>query len=98
MLLSGQLKQIEHAGRFRSFATCCGTPILVQDAVDSQRLDVTNVIVEGEFLKFSHKGELADEATLLRDFVQAGFAVVEFGSHSQSLEDVFLAVTKGIVQ
>src|SRR5436305_5449484 len=41
VLLSGQLKQVEHADRFRSFAACCGTPILVQDAVDSQRVDVT---------------------------------------------------------
>ena len=41
LLLSGQLKQIEHAGHLRSFATCCGTPIFVQDAMDSQRVDVT---------------------------------------------------------
>jgi hypothetical protein len=40
-LLSGQLKQVEHAGRLRSFATCCGTPILVEDAADSQSVDVT---------------------------------------------------------
>jgi hypothetical protein len=39
--LSGQLKQVQHADRLRSFATCCGTPILVQDAVDSQWVDVT---------------------------------------------------------
>jgi hypothetical protein len=41
LLSSGQLKQVEHAGRFRSFAFCCGTPILIEDAVDSQRVDVT---------------------------------------------------------
>ena len=41
LLLSGQLKQVQHAGRLRSFATCCGTAILVQDAVDSQWVDVT---------------------------------------------------------
>jgi hypothetical protein len=40
LLLSGQVKQVQHAGRLRSFATCCGTPILVQDAVDSQWVDV----------------------------------------------------------
>jgi hypothetical protein len=40
-LLSGELKQVQHAGRLRFFATCCGTPILVEDAVDSQRVDVT---------------------------------------------------------
>lgn len=40
-ILSGELKRITHAGRFRSFAPCCGTPILVQDAEDSENLDVT---------------------------------------------------------
>lgn len=62
------------------------------------RDDVANVKVEEEFVRFSHQGELNSEAALLREMVQADFAVVEFGSHSQSLEDVFLAVTKGIVQ
>src|SRR5882724_1119087 len=41
LLLSGQLKQVQHAGRLRSFATCCGAPILVQDAVDALWVDVT---------------------------------------------------------
>jgi ABC-2 type transport system ATP-binding protein len=63
-----------------------------------QRDDVNNIIVEDEIVRFSHRGELAAEAILLREIVQADFQVVEFGSHSQSLEDVFLAVTKGIVQ
>ena len=40
-LLSGELKRIKHAERFRSFAPCCGTPILVQDAEDSEWIDVT---------------------------------------------------------
>lgn len=41
LVLSGQLKQVQHADRLRSFASCCGTPILIQDAVDSESLDVT---------------------------------------------------------
>ena len=40
-LLSGALKRVRHAERFRSFAPCCGTPILVQDAEDSEWIDVT---------------------------------------------------------
>jgi hypothetical protein len=40
-VLSGQLKQIKHADRIRSFAGCCGTPILIQDAEDSEWADVT---------------------------------------------------------
>src|SRR4051794_10160266 len=41
LLLSGELKQIEHAGRLRSFAACCGTPISIEDAADSGWIDVT---------------------------------------------------------
>ena len=33
-----------------------------------------------------------------REMVLADFAIAEFGSHSQSLEDVFMAVTRGAVQ
>jgi hypothetical protein len=40
-LLSGELKRIRHAERLRSFAPCCGTPILFQDAEDSECIDVT---------------------------------------------------------
>jgi hypothetical protein len=35
---------------------------------------------------------------VLRDMIQAGFRVVQFGSRRESLEDVFLQVTMGKVQ
>ena len=41
LLLFGELKQVQHADRFRSFATCCGTPVFIQDAADSEWIDVT---------------------------------------------------------
>src|SRR5262249_7917234 len=50
LLLSGQLKQVGHANRIRSFASCCGTPILFQDAVDSQWLDVTTCSMDSSEL------------------------------------------------
>jgi len=40
-ILSGQLKQIRHADRLRSFASCCGSPIFFQDTDDSEWVDVT---------------------------------------------------------
>ncbi len=62
------------------------------------RADVSNVKLEGEFCRFTHEGERESEAALLRELVLANFAISEFGSHSQSLEDVFMAVTRGVVQ
>jgi hypothetical protein len=63
-----------------------------------RRIDVTNVKTDGEMCRFTHEGQQDSEVVLLREIVLAGFAVAEFGSHSQSLEDVFLAVTRGVVQ
>jgi ABC-2 type transport system ATP-binding protein len=63
-----------------------------------QRPDVNEIKLDGEEVRFSHAGDQASEVALLREMVLAGFAIAEFGSHSQSLEDVFMAVTRGTVQ
>jgi ABC-2 type transport system ATP-binding protein len=63
-----------------------------------QRPDVEQIKLDGDQIRFTHAGEQASEVILLREIVLAGFAVAEFGSHSQSLEDVFMAVTRGAVQ
>lgn len=63
-----------------------------------QRPDVSDVLVADGVIRFSHQGQESDEADLLRDLIHAGLRVVEFGSHTISLEDVFLRVTRGEVQ
>jgi hypothetical protein len=40
-LVSGELMQVRHAGRIRSFARCCGTPIFFLENEDSEWIDVT---------------------------------------------------------
>lgn len=62
------------------------------------REDVQDVVVEGPFVRFTHQGQRDSEVELLREMVTAGLAVAEFASHSKSLEDVFMAVTRGAVQ
>jgi ABC-2 type transport system ATP-binding protein len=64
----------------------------------SERFPEFESRVDGQLLKFSHPGERADEARMLRSLIEAGFEVAEFRSQNKSLEDVFLHVTKGIVQ
>ena len=63
-----------------------------------QRGDATRIKLDGQHCRFTHEGEQASEVTLLRDMVMAGFPIAEFGSTSKSLEDVFMAVTRGAVQ
>jgi ABC-2 type transport system ATP-binding protein len=62
-----------------------------------QRGDISEIKLDGDQVRFNHAGDEASEVTLLREIVLANFAVSEFGSHSQSLEDVFMAVTRGAV-
>jgi len=62
------------------------------------REDVSQVRVEGEIVRFAHPGERDGEVLLLKDMILAEFAVAEFSSHSKSLEDVFMAVTRGAIQ
>jgi hypothetical protein len=40
-VLSGELRRVSYADRFRSFAACCGTPLFIQDEVSSESIDVT---------------------------------------------------------
>jgi ABC-2 type transport system ATP-binding protein len=63
-----------------------------------QRGDVMQIVVDGERCRFVHEGLQQSEVSLLREMVLADFSVAEFGSHSKSLEDVFMAVTRGAIQ
>src|SRR5437667_4939868 len=40
-VLSGELRRVSYADRLRSFASCCGTPLFIQDEVGSEWIDVT---------------------------------------------------------
>jgi ABC-2 type transport system ATP-binding protein len=62
------------------------------------RGDVDDVADRAGQVIFTHAGGQAEQADLLRELVNAGFSIVEFGSKTKSLEDVFLHVTEGRVQ
>ena len=60
--------------------------------------DVGGIQQEGQVVRFLHAGRPESEADLLKEMIDAGFRVVAFGSRRRSLEDVFMQVTKGLVQ
>jgi ABC-2 type transport system ATP-binding protein len=62
------------------------------------REDMADVADRAGQVVLTHVGGPEEQAALLREIVEAGFAVVEFASKSKSLEDVFLHVTEGRVQ
>jgi ABC-2 type transport system ATP-binding protein len=62
------------------------------------RQDIADVYDRFGSISLTHTGGPDDQAALLREIVDAGFAVVEFAAKTKSLEDVFLHVTEGRVQ
>jgi ABC-2 type transport system ATP-binding protein len=59
---------------------------------------VSQLEVNGDSARFLHAGPPDAEADLLRAMIEVGFRVTAFGSQQQTLEDVFMQVTKGLVQ
>ena len=62
------------------------------------RDSIGEVRIDGQLVHYVHDGTREDEATLLRELIHEDFQVAEFRSQQKSLEDLFLEVTKGIVQ
>jgi ABC-2 type transport system ATP-binding protein len=60
--------------------------------------EITAVRVEGQEIRLEHTGSEEAQADLLRELILAPFRVVAFSSHEQSLEQLFLQVTRGAVQ
>ena len=40
-LLAGTVREVPHAGRIRSFASCCGTHLFFAESPDAEAIDVT---------------------------------------------------------
>ena len=64
----------------------------------NEHIHVDAVDAGESIIRFSHRGDRHDEASMLRALIEAGFEIAEFGSQEKSLEDVFMHVTRGTVQ
>lgn len=64
----------------------------------NQQPGVSQIQQEGQTVRFLHAGNHEADADLLKAMIDAGFRVVAFGARRHSLEDVFMQVTKGLVQ
>jgi ABC-2 type transport system ATP-binding protein len=60
--------------------------------------EVSSVQRKGDWIQLELRGDAAAQASLLRWIVSSGFDVLEYVSHRESLEDVFMKVTTGAVQ
>jgi ABC-2 type transport system ATP-binding protein len=64
----------------------------------ANRPSVSEIKVDGGLVRFVLAGSETDEADILRAMIHDGFRVVAFGARRRTLEDVFMQVTKGLVQ
>lgn len=99
LLATGSVDQIQHQQTNQRELTLR----IIDNAADAaQRLrtieSASNVILDGELVRFGFVGEMRDQALLVAQLIGEGFLVAEVISHKKSLEDVFLQVTEGLVQ
>jgi ABC-2 type transport system ATP-binding protein len=59
---------------------------------------VSEIRADGNTVRFLLRGDEAAEAKVLRKMIERGFRVIAFGARRRTLEDVFMQVTKGLVQ
>jgi len=60
--------------------------------------NIQNVIVDGQLVRMEFAGDVASQATLVKQLVISGYEIAEVTARTKSLEDVFLQVTQGLVQ
>ncbi len=59
---------------------------------------IEKLVRTGQLVTLHHCGDSQAEAALLRAAVVAGFEIISFGGRDETLEDVFMSVTRGQVQ
>ena len=99
LLAVGTVEEIQQEQTSRS-------EVLVRLLQDSAKLatwlecrgHVEPVIVDGQQVKFRIADQGEQQANLVREMILAGFSITEFSTQSKTLEDVFMHVTKGVVQ
>ncbi len=105
ILASGTIEEIRNEQRRRR-GHSTATTLLIRVLEKPEELErwlleqpfVTRVTAAGTILSVDFSGDEKARHELLRSMLAAGFQVVEFHSKQESLEDAFMAITKGIVQ
>jgi ABC-2 type transport system ATP-binding protein len=105
LLASGTMTEIIQAPR-ASEGRADGSAISVRVLRDAEKLEhllcrepfVRNVELADRVATFEFTGDEAELAAILTRLIQARLEVVEFRGRVDSLEDAFMAITRGITQ
>jgi ABC-2 type transport system ATP-binding protein len=103
ILAAGTVEELQSAPRRQRSGRTALTVRVVGDAAPVEHWLVQQPFVagaesNGSAVAVEFEGDESARCELLRGLVGEGFAVVEFGGKAESLEDAFMAITKGIVQ
>ena len=103
LLAVGAVDAIQHPSHKAKQAKNAVEIRLVGDAQAAAQWLAANAQIEqlqsdGQKISFLFDGDRQQQADLLRAMILADFRITSFGSRRQSLEDVFMQVTEGLVQ
>lgn len=108
ILASGSIDEIRRQQRLQGGNEAAATLIVrLAGMLDSQESlerwlveqpHVSQVAITGPAVVFAFNGEEPAQHQLLKGMLEQGFPVIEFHNKSESLEDAFMAITKGITQ
>lgn len=98
----GTVEELSRASRGEAHATALSIRLLGEaDGLERALMEqpfVSNVSVAGQNVSFTFAGDEAAQHELLKTLVQNKFPIVEFQGKTETLEDAFMAITRGIVQ
>lgn len=105
ILVSGTIAEIQSQQRNRqteSTATLLTVSVIKGvDALEPWLLEqpfTDQVKVSGQSVSFEYSGDASAQYQLLRNMIQKDFEILEFRGRTESLEDAFMNITKGITQ
>ncbi len=103
ILAAGTVEELQNAPRRQRSGRVALTIRVLGDAAPVERWLVQQPLVvavesNGSAVAVDFEGDDLARGALLKGLVTEGFPVIEFGGKVESLEDAFMAITKGIVQ
>ena len=108
ILASGTIAEIQAERRRHAVDTAEAAATILAARVlnDIDRLErwlleqpfVSEVAIGPQQVSFQFSADASAQAQLLRKMIEEGFEVLEFTGKTQTLEDAFMAITKGITQ
>jgi len=106
ILASGTIEEIQSKRRKHASDVHEATILAARVLNDIERLErwlleqpfVSDVAVGPKQVSFTFTADASAQAQLLRRMIEEGFEVVDFTGKTQTLEDAFMAITRGITQ